>query len=54
LLWQQKNTLREKIAGLRDTLHELTRKVGKKKDLASQDRDDVFAAEVLGFRLGDE
>ncbi|KAG2163481.1 hypothetical protein JADG_003220 [Aureobasidium aubasidani] len=54
LLWQQKDILREKIARLKDTLHELTRKVGKKKDLASQDRDDVFAAEVLGFRLGDE
>ncbi|KAI5203302.1 hypothetical protein E4T39_04161 [Aureobasidium subglaciale] len=51
-LWQQRDELRELVIGLKSDLQELTRKVGKKKDLSPQDRDDVFAADVLGFRLG--
>ncbi|KAG9604146.1 hypothetical protein KCU77_g1470, partial [Aureobasidium melanogenum] len=52
LLWKQRNGLRKLITGLKNALNELTRKIGKKKVLGSQDRDDVFAAEVLRFRLG--
>ncbi|KAI5276036.1 hypothetical protein E4T47_01171 [Aureobasidium subglaciale] len=52
VLWKQRDTLREIVKGLKSDLQELTRKVGKKKDMSPQDRDDVFAADVLGFRLG--
>lgn len=51
-LWQQRYGLREMVVGLKNVLSELTRKIGKKKVLGTQDRDDVFAAEVLHFRLG--
>ncbi|KAH0371229.1 hypothetical protein KCU65_g1958, partial [Aureobasidium melanogenum] len=51
-LWKQRDGLRELVMGLKNTLNELTRKIGKKKVLGIQDRDDVFAAEVLRFRLG--
>ncbi|KAG9676775.1 hypothetical protein KCU99_g3625, partial [Aureobasidium melanogenum] len=51
-LWKQRDGLRESITGLKNALNELTRKIGKKKVLGTQDRDDVFAAEVLRFRLG--
>ncbi|KAG9664891.1 Zip-domain-containing protein, partial [Aureobasidium melanogenum] len=51
-LWKQRDGLRESTMGLKNALDELTRKIGKKKVLGSQDRDDVFAVEVLRFRLG--
>lgn len=51
-LWKQRNELRETVMGLKNALNELTRKIAKKKVLGTQDRDDVFAAEVLHFRLG--
>jgi hypothetical protein len=50
-LWKQRNQLRVKVKGLQAALQELTRKIGKKKDMGAQDRDDVFAAEILEFRL---
>jgi hypothetical protein len=53
-LWSQRDELRQMVKELKDTLQELARKVGKKKDLGAQDRDDVFAAEVLCFQLGGE
>jgi hypothetical protein len=37
---------------VQSALQELTRKIGKKRGMGQQDRDDVFAAEVLGLRLG--
>lgn len=52
LLWKQRDALRKMVVGLESALNELTRKIGKKKVLGTQDRDDVFAAEVLHFRLG--
>ncbi|KAK6004466.1 hypothetical protein QM012_008328 [Aureobasidium pullulans] len=52
VLWQHRSELRELIKGLESTLNELTRKIGKKKVMNQQDRDDVFAVEVLSFRLG--
>ncbi|KAH0277916.1 hypothetical protein KCU91_g2838, partial [Aureobasidium melanogenum] len=52
LLWEQRDGLRKLLMGLTNALNELTRKIGKKKVLGTQDRDDVFAAEVLRFRLG--
>ncbi|KAH0293895.1 hypothetical protein M436DRAFT_71586 [Aureobasidium namibiae CBS 147.97] len=54
VLWQQRTELRALVKQLQSTLQELTRKVGKKNELGPQDRDDVFAAEVLSFRLGGE
>jgi hypothetical protein len=51
-LWKQRNELKVKITGLQAALQELTRKIGKKRDMGQQDRDDVFAAEMLEFRLG--
>jgi hypothetical protein len=53
-LWRQRNELRGLVKRLQGSLQELTRKIGKKKELARQDRDDIFAAEVLSFRLGGE
>ncbi|KAI4736826.1 hypothetical protein E4T50_12672 [Aureobasidium sp. EXF-12298] len=54
ILWNQRNELRVLVQRLQGALQELTRKIGKKKELARQDRDDIFAAEVLSFRLGGE
>ena len=54
VLWIQMSELRRLVKRLQGALQELTRKIGKKKELGPQDRDDVFAAEVLGFRLGGE
>jgi hypothetical protein len=51
-LWQQRNELRDLVKRVQGALQELTRKIGKKREAGQQDRDDVFAAEVLGFRLG--
>ncbi|CAD0090080.1 unnamed protein product [Aureobasidium vineae] len=51
-LWKQRNELKARISRIVDALQELTRKIGKKKNLSQQDRDDIFAVEVLGFRLG--
>jgi hypothetical protein len=44
--------LRALVKRVQGALQELTRKIGKKREAGQQDRDDVFAAEVLGFRLG--
>jgi hypothetical protein len=54
ILWKQRKELRVLVKRLQGALQELTRKIGKKKELARQDRDDIFAAEVLAFRLGGE
>ena len=54
VLWIQRSELRRLVKRLQGALQELTRKIGKKKELGPQDRDDVFAAEVLDFRLGGE
>ena len=54
VLWIQRSELRRLVKRLQGALQELTRKIGKKKELGPQDRDDVFAAEVLSFRLGRE
>jgi hypothetical protein len=43
--------LRLKVKRLQAALQELTRKIGKKRDMGTQDRDDVSAAEILQFRL---
>lgn len=51
-IWQQRRRLKQTVRDLVDALGELGRKVGRKRDLGGQDRDDVFAAEVLGFGLG--
>jgi hypothetical protein len=53
-LWKQRKELRVLVKRLQGASQELTRKIGKKKELARQDRDDIFAAEVLAFRLGGE
>ncbi|KAI4717638.1 hypothetical protein E4T48_06184 [Aureobasidium sp. EXF-10727] len=50
-LWTQRDEVKVKVSGLVDALQELARKIGKKKALSLQDRDDVFAVEVLSFRL---
>jgi hypothetical protein len=50
-LWKQRHELRLKVKGLQAALQELTRKIGKKRDMGTQDRDDVSAAEILQFRL---
>jgi hypothetical protein len=51
-LWQQRDELKDLVKRVQSALQELTRKIGKKRGMGQQDRDDVFAAEVLGFRLG--
>ncbi|CAD0099927.1 unnamed protein product [Aureobasidium mustum] len=52
MLWRQRDELRDLIKEFKSSLNELTRKIGKKKEMSQQDRDDVFAVEVLNFRLG--
>lgn len=54
MLWRQRDELRDLVKGFKSSLNELTRKIGKKKEMSQQDRDDVFAVEVLSFRLGSD